>query len=67
MIRIMKPGKTIRYKFVCTECGCEYIADLADVRKLYCGAQEEVACNCPNCDTKNLGNQIKYEEDLVVQ
>ena len=67
MIRIMKPGKTIRYEFVCTECGCEYIADLADVQKLYCGTQETVACNCPSCDTMNFGNLIKYEEDWVVQ
>lgn len=28
MIRIMKAGKTIRYKFICSECGCEYIAGL---------------------------------------
>ena len=61
MIRIMKPWKTIRYEFVCTECVCEYIEDLADVRKLYFGAQEEVACNCPSCDIMNLGNQIKPE------
>ena len=67
MIRITKPGRTIRYEFVCGECGCEYTADLADVRKLYCGAQEWATCNCPSCDTMNFGNLIKYEEDLVVQ
>ena len=63
MINIAKPGKTIRYEFVCSECGCEYTADLADVRKLYCDVREAVACNCPNCDTMNFGNLIKYEED----
>ena len=64
MIKITKPGKTIRYEFVCGECGCEYTSDLADVRKLYFDAQEEAACNCPNFDTMNFGTEIKHEEEL---
>ena len=63
MIRIMKPGKTILYEFICNKCKCEYAADLADVQKLYCGAQEAAACNCPSCGTMNFGTEIRYEED----
>ncbi len=64
MIKITKPGKTIRYEFVCSECGCEYTADLADVRKVYCGTPGAAACNCPNCDAVNFGIGIKYKEEL---
>ena len=64
MIKITKPGKTIRYEFVCYKCGCEYTADLADVQKLYCGEQECADCKCPNCDTMNFGAEIKYDEEL---
>ena len=60
MIRITKPGKTIQYEFICTECGCEYIADLADVNKFY----KENTCNCPNCGKMNFGTEIKYKEEL---
>ena len=67
MIKITKPGKTIQYKFVCDKCGCEYTADLADVRKLYCGAQEWADCKCPNCDTMNFGAEIKYEGEFEKQ
>ena len=63
MIRIMKPGKTIRYKFVCIECGCEYIADLADIKLLYYDIRKENTCNCPNCGVLNFGTQIEYKED----
>ena len=54
MIKITKPGKTIRYEFVCYKCGCEYTADLADVRKLYCGEEQWADCKCPNCDTMHV-------------
>lgn len=64
MIKITKPGKTIRYEFVCSKCECEYTADLADVRKLYYGTQEATACNCPSCDTMNFGTEIKCKEEL---
>ena len=60
MIEITKPGKTIRYEFVCNKCGCEYIADLTDINQLY----KEHTCNCPNCGTMNFGTEIKYEEEL---
>jgi rubredoxin len=63
MIKITKPGKTIRYKFICSECGCEYIADLADVMQLYCGAQKANTCNCPSCGAMNFGIEFKYKED----
>lgn len=63
MIRIMKPGKTIRYEFICNECGCEYIADLADIQQLYYDVRKANTCNCPNCGVLNFGTQIEYEED----
>lgn len=59
MIKITKPGKTIRYKFNCPGCGCEYIADLEDVEE--CGISME--CNCPNCGKLNFSTWIEYEED----
>lgn len=62
MIRIMKPGKTIRYEFVCKDCGCEYIADLEDVLPPTPTPGAKV-CNCPNCKSRNIGMQIEYEED----
>lgn len=59
MIKITKPGKTIRYKFICSLCGCEYIADFEDVEP--CGIT--VICSCPNCSKSNFNTRIEYEED----
>ncbi len=59
MIKITKPGKTIRYKFICPVCGCEYTADLEDLEQ--CGISYE--CNCPNCSKLNFSTRIEYEED----
>lgn len=59
MIRIIKPGKIIRYKFICQVCGCEYIADLEDLEQY--GILFE--CNCPNCSKLNFSTRIEYEED----
>lgn len=58
MIRITKPGKTIRYKFVCDKCGCEYTAEQVDVDEWRFGA----TCNCPVCGEMNFSHS-QYEED----
>lgn len=59
MIKIIKPGKTIYFKFICSVCGCEYIADFKDVE--LCGLSME--CSCPNCSKLNYTTQIEYEEE----
>lgn len=58
MIRITKPGKTSQYKFVCTECGCEYIAEFIDIEVRHFG----IICNCPICGEMNI-SKGQYKED----
>lgn len=63
MIRIIKPGKLLRYEFNCLDCGCEYIADLEDTEPFDDGIPGAKVCNCPNCKRLNIGAQIEYKED----
>lgn len=63
MIRIIKPGKKINYEFICTECGCEYLADQEEVLILFYDVNRNYTCYCPNCGVRNFGKQIECEEN----
>ena len=58
MIKILRPGKTIKFTKTCHECGCEFEYDICDVEKDYslCLTTYPPKYNryvrCPHCGEK---------------
>lgn len=63
MIEITNVEKPIRYEFICGKCGCEYVADYADVEELNSYFGSTIVCNCPKCHQCNGVYRIRYEEE----
>lgn len=63
MIKIINPGKPVEpVRFVCSACGCEYIAD----KNSYYNSEAmilrgewiiSIKCDCPNCGYENSANR----------
>ena len=63
MIEIIKPGKRIIYEFICSQCECQYTADMKDVDMLLNGKDTVYYCCCPNCNLSNISTKITYGGD----
>lgn len=48
-MKVLKHGQNIPRKFVCINCGCEFVADITEYwRSEYCGVVY-YRCDCPEC------------------
>lgn len=65
MIEIVKPGKRVIYEFICSQCGCQYIADTNDVDILFTYKDMVYSCRCPNCNWGNISAKITYGGDKL--
>lgn len=60
-MKILKPGKDVLKprKFVCSYCGCEFIAEKNEYDSVFYNNDFFYKCDCPNC-----GDMIYYSEEV---
>jgi hypothetical protein len=57
-MKILKHGKSRPRKFVCCQCGCEFVADVNEYKTgEYDGIFIQAVSYCPECDTRTTNSE----------
>ena len=49
-MKILKPGNQAQRKFICENCGCEFVADIDEYYRTERFGVIYYKCDCPHCN-----------------